>query len=193
MIASSATLSLSKAPATPNLRPCRFEDYAQIEKLEASEGLLSSGQRDWQEMWQHNPLRSRLQIDGPMGWVLEDSAGRIVGSLANILTRYTFRGQDLIAATGRGWVVAPEYRGVALWLMDEYFNQDNVDLFINNTVNAQAVEAFTTFGSQRVPLGDWETAAYWITGYRGFACTALRLKNVPLAPYFAPAVGAVLA
>jgi len=87
-------------------------------------------------------------------------------------------GGRLVSTTGRGWVVDPEYRGVALWLMEEYFFQDHVDLFINTTVNALAVDAFCTFGSARVPLGDWETASYWVTGYLGFAASALRIKGV---------------
>jgi hypothetical protein len=164
----------------PTLRPARLEDYPQIERLESSHNLLTLPLQDWQSIWLENPLWPRLGNRWPIGWVLEDSAGRVVGSLANIPTLYTFKGRELIAATGRAWVNAVEYRGVALQLMDEYFHQEGADLFINSTVNALAVEAFSAFGSSRVPLGDWEQAAYWITNYRGFARTALGIKGTPL-------------
>src|SRR5665213_3565671 len=184
--------SLSPTQCLPNLRPARLEDYPQIERLESTHGLLTLSPDDWRNLWLDNPLRPRLGDAWPFGWVLENADGAIVGSLTNIPTLYTFRGQDLIAATGRAWVVAPEYRGAALWLMDEYFNQGQADLFINTTVNALAVDTFTTFGSTRVPMGDWESAAYRITNYHGFARTALRLKKFPLATALAPAVGAAL-
>jgi hypothetical protein len=162
----------------PELRPARLEDNPQIERLESSHGLRTLSQQDWSSLWLDNPIRPQMG-DAPIGWVLENVEREIVGSLANILSRYRFRGNDLIAATGRAWVVMPAYRGVALCLMDEYFNQPGVDLFLNTTVNSMAVDPFTSFGSERVPVGDWENAAYWVTGYRGFAATALRLKNVP--------------
>jgi hypothetical protein len=120
--------------------------------------------------------------DWPIGWVLEDEAGVIVGSMENIPSLYTFRGRELIAATGRGWVVAPQFRGYALWIVEEYFNQSGVDLFINTTVNDQAVNAFTSFGAGRVPQGEWELAAYWITNHLGFARTALTIKKKMPAP-----------
>lgn len=164
--------------AVPHLRTARLEDYPQIQQLESSHGLLTLSPQDWQSILLENPLRRRLGKDWPIGWVLEDSQGRIVGSLASVASLYTFRGRELVAATGRAWVVASEYRGMALWLMDEYFNQ-NADLFINTTVNSMAVDPFIAFGSARVPLGDWEKAAYWVTGYRGFARAALRIKRIP--------------
>ncbi len=169
----------STAKTAPRLRPSRFEDYPQIERLESSHGLLTLPGDHWRDIWRENPLRERLGENWPIGWVLEDLSGRVVGSLANVPTRYVFRGQELIAATGRAWVVKSEYRGVALWLMEEYFFQENADLFINTTVNSQAVEAFSTFGSTRVPLGDWQSAAFWVTNYRGFARSALRIKGLP--------------
>ena len=149
--------SLGKTLPLPNLRPARFDDYPQIQKLESLFGLLSLSDQDWRAIWLDNPLRARLGESWPIGWVLEEASGLIVGSLANIPSRYCYRGHELIAATGRGWVVMPEYRGVALWLMDEYFNQPGADLFINTTVNSMAVDPFSAFGSVRVPLGDWES------------------------------------
>lgn len=188
-----ATPDTPPPPKTPpQLRPARFDDYPQIERLEASHGLLTLPDRDWRALWLDNPLRDRLGDAWPIGWVLEDESGRVVGSLTNIPTLYVHRGRELVAVTGRAWVVAPEYRGVALWLMDEYFNQEGADLFINTTVNAHAVEAFGAFGSSRVPLGNWETTTYWVTGYRGFAASALRIKGVPLPGLLAPAAAAAL-
>jgi hypothetical protein len=178
--------------ALPRMRLARFDDYSRIQRLEASNGLLSLEEREWRGLWLDNPLRQRLGGGWPIGWVLEDETGTMVGSLANLPTLFTFGGRELIAATGRGWVVSPQYRGMALWLMDEYFNQDGVDLFINTTVNSLAQEAFGSFGSIRVPLGDWVSAAYWVTGHRGFAAMALRIKGMPMAELLSQPAGAAL-
>jgi hypothetical protein len=177
---------------TPRLRTASLDDYPRIQLLESSHGLLTLSEQDWRNLWLTNPLRHRIGESWPIGWVLENEAGALVGSLTNVPSLYTYRGRALIAATGRAWVVEPEYRATALWLMDEYFNQEGADLFINNTVNSLAVDPFSEFGSSRIPLGDWETAPYWITGYRGFAATALRLTRTPLPGMLARPAAAAL-
>ena len=186
---SSLTSPGTKSAEVPELRPAVFDDYAQIEKLESTHDLLTLSATDWRALYTENPVNRLLSQDRAIGWVLVDSKQRIVGSLANIIQRYMYRGTDLIAATGRAWVVAEEYRGIAIWLIDEYFNQPGVDLFLNTTVNSMAVDPFTSFGSSKVPVGDWESAAYWITNYLGFARVALKLKKVPAASLFSPLVG----
>ncbi len=186
------TISPPRATRRPAPRATRLEDYGQIQQLEASHGLRTLEERDWRAMWLDNPLRRRLGDHYPFGWVLEDAGRRIVGSLANIPTLYTCQGRDLIAATGRAWVVSSDYRGMALMLMDEYFNQEGVDLLINTTVNSMAVDPFSAFGSVRVPLGDWESAAFWVTCYRGFAAAALRIKSAPLPRLLAYPAGLAL-
>lgn len=180
------------AKTAPRLRATTPDDYPRIERLEASHGLLTMRGDHWLDLWRNNPVRSKRGDRWQAGWVLEDDSGKLVGSLANVPTMYTYQGRELVAATGRAWVVEPEYRGVALWLMEEYFLQERVDLFINTTVNALAVDAFCTYGSARVPLGDWETAWYWVTGYRGFAASALRIKGVGRGGLLAPVLAAAL-
>jgi hypothetical protein len=54
--------------------------------------------------------------------------------------------------------VEEEYRGYALLLMNEYFSQENVDLFLNTTVNGNAAECLQHIRLvTRVPVGDWGT------------------------------------
>jgi hypothetical protein len=115
----------------------------------------------------------------PIGWVLEADGGRLVGSIANIPSLYTFRGRDLLCANGGAWVTAADYRPFAPWLMDEYFSQHDVDLFMNTTVGKLATPILSAL-STRIPMGEWQTIAYWITGYRGFAKKALDKMRIPL-------------
>ncbi|MGA8027351.1 MAG: hypothetical protein WB992_09400 [Bryobacteraceae bacterium] len=160
------------------LRQARFEDYKGIAALESSHGLASKPFDEWRRLWAGNPCYEELGSQWPIGWVLEDG-DRIVGCSSNIPLPYVFRGRKLLVAAGRGWVVDNRYRGYAPLLGDEYFNQQNVDVFLNNTVNDKAADLFDTFGSLPAPVGDWSTAAFTITGYRGFAESALRIKEIP--------------
>ena len=144
----------------PTLRVATFDDHAAISELEAANALAGTKRDDWLDLWRTNPLWPRLEQDWPIGWVLENSDGRLVGSLLNIPSLYKFRGADLICANGRGWVVDREYRGFALSLMGEYFSQTNVDLFVNTTVGLVAVPVIQML-SDRIPRGDFETVAFF--------------------------------
>jgi len=175
----------------PVLRNARFEDYAQIARLEVANDLQAQPEADWRSVWLDNPLWPRLSGKWPMGRVLEDAGGAIVGSVMNVPSLYRFRGRELICANGRAWVAAPEYRGFALILMDEYFNQDGADLFVNTTVGPMALGILNEL-SARVPVGDWESIAYWVTGYRGFARRALEKLKIPLPGLLSAPAGAVL-
>ncbi len=162
------------------MREARFQDYHAIAALESSQGLVSKPAEEWRRLWTGNPCYEQIGPRWPIGWVLEEGE-RIVGCLTNIPLSYTFRGRKLLVAAGRGWTVEDKYRGYALLLMNEYFSQENVDLFLTNTVNGNAANAFSTFGSLRVPVGDWNSAAFTVTEPRGFAESALRIKGVPAA------------
>jgi hypothetical protein len=175
----------------PNLRPARFEDYPNIVTLESSHQMRSRTEKDWRALWEENPLWPRLQKDWPIGWVLEDSAGKIVGSIVNVPSIYQFADRELLCANGRAWVCANDYRGFAVLLMDEYFNQTGVDLFINTTVGPVATQTLDQYAIH-VPLGDWNTIAFCVTGYRGFAQGVLQRKGVPMPGLFAYPAAAAL-
>lgn len=174
------------------MREARFEDHEAIVALEVAQGLRARTYEEWSNIWLRNPLYAKLGKSWPIGWVLESSAGKVVGVIGNIPLPYVFQGREIVVATGRGWAVEEQYRSFALMLMDEYFNQPRAQLFLNTTVNALAVEAFGVFGSVRVPVGDWSTAAYWITNHRGFAEAALRIKKVPAPHLLSYAAGPVV-
>jgi hypothetical protein len=174
------------------MREARFQEYDAIAALEVAQGLESKPAEEWRRLWTGNPCYESIGPRWPIGWVLEDG-DRIVGCLTNIPLSYSFRGRKLLVAAGRGWTVEDKYRGYALLLMNEYFSQENVDLFLTNTVNGNAANAFSTFGSLRVPVGDWNHAAFAITDHRGFAESALRIKGIPLAGILSYPAGMALA
>lgn len=176
------------------VREATLDDYKQVTALLSGNGLETKRFDEWRDLWTANPIYRERQGQWAIGWVLETDEKELVGFLGNIPLAYVLNGQPLIAAVTHAWAVAPQYRGYALLLLDHYFSQPNVDLYLSTTVNALASQAFTTFGSQRVPVGSWDQSLFWIGNHKGFARSWLRMKHAPLADilstFFAAAVWA---
>jgi hypothetical protein len=175
------------------LRSARFEDYDAIIQLEALLNPQTLSQDDWRMLWLSNPIWPKVASWWPIGWVLETPDGKIVGCMGNLPMRYHFRGEELLAASGRGWMVLPEHRafGSARRLLDIHFDQPSVDFIMDTSVSQEASERFG-FLSRKVPATDWESVAYFVTGQRAFATRALHKLKVPFAQALAPAAGAAL-
>lgn len=165
----------------PKLRQASFKDHGQIASLESRYGLVSKGYDEWSHLWLGNPLYQELRADWSIGWVLEDEQQRIVGSMCDIPLLYEFEGKRITAHSGRHWVAEPAYRSFSLALLERVVNQADVDLYVNNTVTAEAMAPLSIFDLPRVPVGVWDQSAFWITGYRGFVESFLVVKNCPLA------------
>lgn len=165
--------------AAPNLRTMRFEDYAGIRKLASDHAISVPSALDWAHRWRDNPVWQRLGDRSPMGWVLESANGEIVGSMETVPVLYKFRGSDLVSAASALWCVSVPYRGFALQLIDEYFNQ-SVDLFISTTVGPTAIETLKQL-SDPIPVGRWDATSCFIAHRRSFAEVALRKLRIPLA------------
>lgn len=174
------------------VREATLDDYKQLRTLLSGNDLETKSFDEWSDLWAANPIYRERQGQWAIGWVLETDEKELVGFLGNIPLAYILNGQRLIAAVTHAWAVAPQYRGYALLLLDHYFSQPNVDLYLSTTVNALASQAFTTFGSQRVPVGSWDQSFFWIGNHQGFARSWLQMKQAPfpdiLSTFFAAAL-----
>jgi hypothetical protein len=175
----------------PKIREAQFEDYEQIAALEASTGLATKPFDEWRHLWLDNPVYRALP-HWPIGWVLEDEAGRVVGNVNNIPLWYEFRGARLLISAGHAWTVDPKYRSYGLLLMETYFDQPGVDLYLGTTVNGNAAATFSVFDSPRIPAGAWDRAGFWVTRYRGFARSVARMKKLPAPGLLAAPISAAL-
>jgi len=163
------------------VREATFDDHEQIASLETRYGMLSKSRAEWSHLWLGNPVYRGLRRDWPIGWVLQDRHGRIVGTMGNIPLLYQFGGRRILTASGRHWVAEPAYRGAALELLEKLVNQPHVPLYVNNTVSAPAAAAVDAFACARVPVGVWNKTAFWITRYIGFCASFLKWKKYPFA------------
>jgi hypothetical protein len=173
-------------------REAIFEDYARIAALQIRYGLAARSFEDWSAFWNDNPAFRERAGHWPMGWVLETQSGEIVGSLINLPVMYDFQGRRLCAASGCSWVVDARYRCHSLSLMLRFLKQKDVQLFISATVGPNAEPALKLLHFSRLPVGNWQQSAFWITNYRGFSRSALTSKSVAFAPAISYPLSAAL-
>jgi hypothetical protein len=181
---------MSKLQNTAQIREAVFADYPQIAALEARYGLRPKPYDEWIHLWAENPA---CPPGWTIGWTVENARKDIVGYVGNVPSVFVFQGQKLIAASGRGLVVDEQYRSYSFPLFSRFFNQGNVDLIVNTTVNVNAVKLHELFHCERVPVGAWDRAVFWITDYRGFAAKLAATKSLPLPKLLGYPLSAALA
>jgi hypothetical protein len=158
------------------LRELSLADYPRVAALESQYGLGLQSYDQWSHIWLNNPAYQQLRKNWPLGWVLENEKGEIVGSHQNLPLLYEFRKERIIAAAGRGMVADSRYRGYALWLLTAFFEQTNADLCIDTTANDQTAHDDEAVGALRVPVGAWDRNVFWITNYPGSLSIWLKRK-----------------
>jgi hypothetical protein len=173
---SSVGTTVARSAKGYKVREACFQDYEQIMALQGRYGLTVRGYEDWSRLWLGNPLYGRLKSRWPIGWVLEDPTGRIVGSIGNMPLPYEWDGEKITASSGISWVAEPAYRGPSLLLLDMLINQPGVDVYLNSTVTKAAQKAIEVSECRRVPVGVWDERGFWITNHRGFSASWL-VKN----------------
>ncbi len=161
----------------PRFREATFDDYPRIARLEARHGLRPKTYDEWKHLWVQNPAYYDFR-HWPIGWVCENEDGEIVGSVGNIPLAYEFGNRRLLTATSRALVLDERNRPYAFTLLRYFFGQNNVDLFLNTSVNDRVFKLQELFRASRVPVGTWNRSAFWITNYRGFTASFLARKDI---------------
>jgi hypothetical protein len=170
-----------KTAPTLKIREVTFADYHQIVALQMAYKRPAKSYEEWEHLWAHNPAYWSVGRAWPKGWVVERQDSRIVGYLGNIPLFYELGGERLLTAVAHAWVVDADYRPYSLALLDLYFSQKNVDLFLNATVGPAGHDSFNVFHSPRVPIGDWGRSVFSITNRQGFLAAWLAEKAIPMA------------
>ena len=175
------TAPMHRSQRAPKLREVRFEDYSQISALASQNHLYVESYPEWTHLWTNNPAYREIKARFPMGWVLVNDGSRVSGYLGNIPLNYELEGKKILAAATRAWVVDTDCRPYSPLLLGTFFQQSNVDLFLNTTVSSEAAAAYGIFQGIRMPVGAWDRSLYWITHHQGFTESFLRTKGVAMA------------
>ena len=158
-------------------REVRFDDYGQIAQLQARYGMETETCEAWTHLWAGNPARRDFP-DWPIGWLLENEDNHVVGYIGNLPRCYQLGSRNVLVASTRGLVVDEGYRSYSIPLLSLFFNQKQVDLFLDTTVGPGALKAHELFRALRVPAGVWDQAFFWITNYEGFSASVLARKQM---------------
>jgi hypothetical protein len=158
-------------------REARFDDHQQITDLQARYGLEPETYEAWVHLWGGNPAYQDFP-NWPIGWVLENEEKQVVGYIGNLPRLYEFAKQKVVVTSTRGLVVDVRYRSYSLPLLSYFFNQKQVDLFLDTTVSPDALKPHEIFRALKVPTGIWDESFFWITNYGGFSASLLERKGV---------------
>ena len=165
-------------PST-QIREAILADYSQITAMCARNGLGTKSQEEWEHLWTGNPVYKKFS-NWPLGWVVENATGEIVGFLGNIPVSYAFKGQEIIGASIYSFALDSSHRGHGLLLFERLLEWGKaVDYLLGTTANLSSAKLLEKNQIPRVPTGDWENSSFWITNYTGFLDCALSRKGWP--------------
>lgn len=165
------------------IREISLNDYEQIRLLLIRNGLCLPNKYLWESLWKENPeiRNNKTRKKWPVGWVLENDNGRIVGNIWNILMIYKFKGKKLIAAISSSWTVDKSYRAYSIPLHEKFFKQKDVDTFIATTANYTAGRVLElAFKAKKIPFNSYNEVMFWITNYHDFVKSFMIKKDIPL-------------
>jgi hypothetical protein len=142
--------------------------------------------------WREHPQASSF-AGVPIGWILEDGAGRGVGTFMNHWAAYRLRGALVRAAVASAWAVDPSHRGApALGLLSAFLRQKKVDLLVNTSPSPEAGPAFQAFKAKRVPLPGLDLCATWVLRHGAFLRSLSLHRRRPLPRALCRALGGPL-
>ena len=160
------------------IRPLHFSDGPAIASLSEQNGMGRLDLQAWQSVWEAYPLAADFR-EIPIGWVLENAEGRVLGYLGNMHQMYEYHGVFLKAASSGSWMVDAAHRGTALPLVIAFYKQKGIDLYLNGSANQLTIKVMAAFKIPRIPLPDYNTPCFWALRPRAFALAVMRRKSIP--------------
>jgi hypothetical protein len=162
-----SALSLGHVPIPAKQREVRFSDFESVAWLRERGGLPKDNQENWCRLWQQNPAMEVAKSQLSMGWVLETEQG-IVGYQGSVPLLYQFGGRTLVAATGTGLVIEPEYRARGIGLVASFYRQQGVDLCLMTFAIASVTKLSTALRAKALAQHDYDKVLFWVLDVHQF-------------------------
>jgi hypothetical protein len=159
------------------IRTATFDDAAAVCELYGRNGLGDVDPAEWRGRWEKYPFAPEFQ-DIPIGWVLQEDDGLLVGIFANVHMLYELRGRRLRCCIGCEWAVDAASRGMSLHLLDRFLRQKGVDICLVGSASPVTEGILTRLKIPRIPAPGYEVPMLWAVRPRQFAAAALRKKAV---------------
>ena len=163
---------------TPRLRPATFSDSEAIARLNRRNLMDEMDPASRETRWSTYPWETEFE-DMPIGWVLTDAAGEVVGNLDNIHLLYQVNGRKVRGAIAAGWAVDAGHRSDSMQLMTTFFRQKNAEVRLAVSASPTASRVFTAMRIPRLPLPWYGSPCFWATNPVAFTRAALRRRAIP--------------
>jgi hypothetical protein len=172
------------------IREMKPADYAGVQQVRVENGLVAQSPEGWRHFLAnpHGPSNVAL----PIGWVLENGDGRVVGLHGAYPVRYIWRGRTLTAFVAHSLAVNQKYRHETLALLMPYFKQSGVDFLLTSSANESSARLFQFMQAKRMPVESFGRMLSWVVNYRAVVKAELRKKGRAwAAPFGAPLAACV--
>ena len=162
-----------------NIREVIKDDYDQIRELHKKFNLKILNESDWIKFWYQNPHLLESKTYTPVGWVIEDN-NNIVGYLGNLVKEYNYKDEKIIIAFLHGWVVDKKYRLEAVLLFRKFFNQENIQIFMNTTANEATANIWSKNTAKKIPLKNFQNILFIILDLEKFIDSFFEYKKIKM-------------
>ena len=161
------------------IREIQIEDYIQIKELHKKYNLRILNKEEWTKFWIENPCLLTSDNPFPFGWVLEDNKKRIVASLGNIPKEYYYKNKKFVIACSHAWIAEDKYRLEAFSLLNSFFSQKNIDIFMVTSANNISAKIFTRYNAKKMPLQNYQNSMFVILDLEKLIYSFLKYKKLP--------------
>ena len=131
------------------IREMKFSDYKQISKIAIQNNLKIYKYDDWKSLWSKNPFYIKKNRNWSKGWVIEID-NKIIGFLGNFPMLYYIFGKKYVTAVSTCWIVKKRFRKYSALLINEYFKQKNIDIFLTTTASITTGLFYKAYGGQNI-------------------------------------------
>ena len=159
------------------VREMQSDDYEAVQKVRSENGLGCLSRAEW-DHFEHNPHRTAGR-ELPIGWVLENNEGRIVGIHGVYPVRYRWKERSLLAGVAHTLAVAAEHRLSTAALMAPFFRLETVDFVLSTSANQAAATYFEFMKARRMPVAHFTAVLSWVVNCRRVAAAALQKRQMP--------------
>ncbi len=161
------------------IRKANFNDYEKIKLLHLRNQLKILDKTKWYTLWKDNPLIKNSIKDFPIGWVLEINS-EVVGFIGNIVKEYYLKNKKILVACSHAWVVDKKFRLESFALINTFFLQKDIDIFITTTPNKITEKVFLRYGANKTPIRTYNENHFLILNVKKFLNSFFLYKNIRL-------------
>ena len=170
------------------LRETTLSDFRGICEVQKRNNLSTTSYNEWKHLLTEHPFKDKL-LEIPIGWVLENENGEIIGTNTNVPMMYEFNGKLLKVGNASSWAVDEKYRGYSIKLGMAWMKQSNVDLLLDTSAIEPVAKLLLARKFHPLPIKWYVQPLFWIINYPAFIGAVLKKKSINISSVFQYPIG----